>query len=150
MITDNYIKMCEASEEIQKLREYKMGDWFYTTIYRRDKHKGFYVIDVDYGDNYPNGLLPDKHKKDNFVTKGGGIWLPTQEQLQEMMPKSDVTFLVEYIKNVELRYHDRFNEDAVGYFTGTFTSFNELWLAFVMEEKYNKVWTGEEWKKEDK
>ena len=27
---------------------------------------------------------------------------------------------------------------------------NELWLAFVMHEKYHKVWTGEKWAKETK
>ncbi len=27
----------------------------------------------------------------------------------------------------------------------SFTSMEQLWLAFVMKEKYNKVWDGEEW-----
>jgi len=26
-----------------------------------------------------------------------------------------------------------------------FTSMEQLWLAFVMKEKYNKVWNGKEW-----
>jgi len=26
-------------------------------------------------------------------------------------------------------------------------SMNELWLAFVMHEKYQKIWTGEKWVK---
>lgn len=27
-----------------------------------------------------------------------------------------------------------------------FTSMEQLWLAFVMKEKYNKTWDGNEWK----
>jgi hypothetical protein len=29
-------------------------------------------------------------------------------------------------------------------------SFNELWLAFVMKEKYNKIWNGKDWVKNEK
>uniref|UniRef100_A0A6M3XHR9 Uncharacterized protein n=1 Tax=viral metagenome TaxID=1070528 RepID=A0A6M3XHR9_9ZZZZ len=132
MITDNYIKMCEQVKEIQKLwrKPFKsyIGDLYWQgKEYLMISEACICVTEI------------------MFEPKDEYIWLPTQEQLQEMMPKSDVTSLVEYIKNAELRYHDRFDENAVGYFTGTFISLTELWLAFVMRECWNKIWTGEKW-----
>jgi len=41
----------------------------------------------------------------------------------------------------------------IGIHNGTFeldikeATLNELWLAFVMHEKYHKIWTGEKWVK---
>jgi len=32
-------------------------------------------------------------------------------------------------------------------YTNDFTSMEQLWLAFVMNEKYNKVWNGKDWMK---
>ena len=47
------------------------------------------------------------------------IWLPRQDQLQGM---------VEYTVGVN-----------------KFNSMEQLWLAFVMSEKYNKKWDGKDW-----
>ena len=77
-----------------------------------------------------------------------GDYRPTIEEIQKMMPKSNVTSLVEFINNVELRYHDKFNKNCVGYLTGTFYSMKELWFAFVIYERYKKIWYGNTWIKE--
>jgi hypothetical protein len=34
--------------------------------------------------------------------------------------------------------------------TKKYHSFVELWLAFVMKEKYNKIWNGKDWVKNEK
>jgi len=150
MITELFIKQCEMAEEIQKLCEYKMGDWFYATIYRRGVHKGFMVISVDYGDNYPGGILPDKHKKDNFVTKGGGWWLPTQEQLFEIAHRAYnknahykskeyeiIADFVEWMLNSDINKYKDFNLD--------FNDTKSCLLIYIMEEFYNKTWAGKDW-----
>ncbi len=160
MVTKNYIKQCEQAEEIQKLCEYRMGDWFYTTIYRRGKHKGFYVIDVDYGDNYPYGLLPDKHKKDNFITKGGGVWLPTQEQLQQMVWQitkkgCEYTYCISkhYLRKdhftlcvLDVRVFDASDNSILAKYTGG--SIHECLIQHIYDYRYHKIWTGEKWTKE--
>lgn len=138
-VTKNYIEMCEQAEEIQKLWEPKKGDWLYwevdksvkliITLHMIEAIKRFRTIPIHYTDNL------EYH-----------IWLPTQEQLQKLMPKTDIISLVEFIRNAELRYHDKFDKNTVGYFTGTFETLNELWLAFVMKERWGKIWVDGVWK----
>jgi len=118
MITENYIKMCEQAEEIQKL--WKPVDWD-RFIFKNDKTVG----------------LGCGHIKSYM--KVWYIWLPTQEQFQEMMTKQGYfRFTL-----IELFYH--FANDIFKTNSSQKFSMNELWLAFVMKEKYHKIWTGEKW-----
>ena len=66
MITKNYIKMCGKANEIQKKWKPKIGDRFHHI-------KGKYNIILT--ELYFRTYLPHKV----------GFWLPTQEQLQEMI-----------------------------------------------------------------
>ena len=64
------------------------------------------------------------------------IWLPRQDQLQAMIEGNHLTKFGKLYRSVvamELYPSD---------------SMEQLWLAFVMHEKYNKVWTGTEWRQE--
>jgi len=136
MITDNYIKMCEQAEEIQKLMPYILtsthlkGNIFICT----DKYSAnfFYRMEtlIDTGDEVGSSIYG--------ATKN--IWLPTQEQLQEMWWDKDSAL---HPKDMFRRFSLTLdiNED---YFY-LFLSPNELWLAVVMKEKYHKIWTGEKW-----
>ena len=67
------------------------------------------------------------------------VWLPTQEQLQEMIDWN--------IYQLTARFGEMVHYEA-GNDKNFFTSMEQLWLAFVMKEKYNKVWDGENWVKE--
>jgi len=134
LITDNYIKMCEKAEVIQKL--------FNPKGHNHTSHSGCIWTDID----------RDSYKYDKYTEYGHQyiclrdgylmhcIWLPTQEQLQEMssllcnFPCQILTFLNDWIKNNKI-------------YLSEYKSMNELWLAFVMKEKYNKIWTGEKWTK---
>jgi len=63
------------------------------------------------------------------------VWLPRQDQLQEMI-KSISAFgrlkrFYRFVYFEENRRHE--------------WSMEQLWLAFVMKEKYEKVWDGTEW-----
>jgi hypothetical protein len=65
------------------------------------------------------------------------IWLPRQDQLQEMVRQTNET-------SPEL--NQRFNDHLYNLHIGEDKySFELLWLIFVMREEYNKNWTGEEW-----
>ncbi|KKN03722.1 hypothetical protein LCGC14_1104810 [marine sediment metagenome] len=72
----------------------------------------------------------------------GFTWLPRLDQLQEMVLASHNW------TSVDLVWH--FSEWAVKATnewgnTTPFATMEQLWLAFVMKEKYNKTWSGEEW-----
>jgi len=150
--TERYVKMCEKAEEIQKAWKPKVGDWILrkydifgkeidTEIWGEDKlqeiviiHRkssigGYYMLVNEDGEE-----RIFNSKKEYYKTTS--IWLPTQEQLQEMCnPPLDV-LLQEFWQWIP-KY-----EVGVKY-----ASMNELWLAFVMWTKYHKIWDDEkeEW-----
>jgi len=117
--SETYIKMCEKAEEIQEsyLEKCKQG-WLRTSAV------GLLVNAIDY-----NGEV--------FTSYGlNVVWLPHQDQLQEIYlePYRDRLIVEEFYSWFEKLP-----------FSPQFTSMEQLWLAFVMKEKYNKVWDGEDW-----
>jgi len=65
------------------------------------------------------------------------IWLPRQDQLQEMVEGTIYEKLGKLYR--EIVAMDFYPCDSA----------EQLWLAFVMREKYGKVWDGEKWVNED-
>jgi len=126
--SETYIKMCEKATEIQTSQQdmgFIHGDYYYEPASRNwdiiyDSHKS-YVYGIPLC-----------------------IWLPRQDQLQEMLSLHNLwakTLAFEFFLRKEGSY------DIKSY-AFQFTSMEQLWLAFVMKEKYNKVWNGEDWVKE--
>ena len=78
------------------------------------------------------------------------IWLPRQDQLQEMIDRS-------ILNETSLALAKRFgkwleNNSFIGSCLTEIVrknSMEQLWLAFVMKEKYNKTWNGEDWIREE-
>lgn len=97
MINRNYIKMCEADNDLK---------W------------------------------DDKAWKPKY-----GDYRPTQEELQEIILKDNEGAPLILILGMF------FNWAKVQ--KRIYLDFNELWFAFVVKEKYNKVWTGNEWVDEE-
>ena len=67
------------------------------------------------------------------------IWLPRQDQLQEMVEPKEYN---------SYRFVRKLNEFVDKYNAGELTgnpSMEQLWLAFVMKEKYSKTWNGTDW-----
>lgn len=122
MITENYIKMCGKAKEIQKAWKPELADWFYS--------KGM-----------DDSVLILGFTKESRREIEKGIWLPTQEHLQEMMTKQGYF----RFSLIELFYHFANNMFGVSLKKQKYNSMNELWLAFVMKEKYHKVWNGKDW-----
>ena len=137
MITKNYIKMCEKAEEIQKEWKPKIGDKFANI----DHAIGMII------------LFPvTKEEKQNFIKDK--FWLPTQEQLQEMIlkifsPFAKIIKLDEFVSNYVKIYKGTKYEKKywVELYPTAIESINEFWLMYVMYEKYHKIWTGEKWVK---
>ena len=122
MIT--YIKQCEASEEIQKWWFPDICDLYYDKSEKKTKPITFLAEKI---------WLTERTRGCNF------IWLPTQEQLQEMVDRDWYKVFCKF-----LLWHWN-SEPNAKEFASMFNSMNEVWLAFVMKEKYNKIWTGEKW-----
>jgi len=146
MITQNYIKMCEQAEEMQKEWKPKCGDCCI------DKWNGETMLII----SVKADAVSLKTKCLLYYEKYGDYWafgtqvgywntidklfyLPIQEQLQEMIideDKHEEWFTV--LENFCEKYKD---------FYINLDSMNELWLAFLYDEKYHKIWTGEKWVK---
>ena len=118
--SQKYIFQCEEAEEIQALRPSGA-----------DEHDYFYCKVHGLGCDLDNA-----------------VWLPLQAQLQEMVRER-----AEEVKN---------NEGLIWtlllviqswswqnwHYAKTFTSMEQLWLAAVMDWKFNKKWNGIDWIKE--
>lgn len=133
--SETNIKMCEKAEKIQALRPhskypyYEDGDMLYAhwpdgtsyPVERRERRVGIYSC---LGNN------PNQYSK--------SIWLPYQDQLQEMVSANMQLLCGKIFEFSKTPY-------GYGFCTGYGGSMEQLWLAFVMKEKYNKTWDGENW-----
>ena len=136
MITKNFILMCEQAEEIQKTSNQIVdGDYYYWSVDKK--------IHLSFTENFmhEHGYVVHHPEQWDYLNERKCIWLPTQEQLQKMMTEQGYfRFTL-----IELFYH--FASDVFKSNSSQKFSMNELWLAFVMQEKYNKAWTGDKWVK---
>ena len=135
-ISEQYIEMSKEAEEIQLLR-------------REEKHKDtgkwvdgdFYADIADHTSmahpSYPDAWADEPYYLHHPIE---AIWLPRQDQLQEMLMNPPNTLCPDILTMLRL-----FNTFAS--VNPQFTSMEQLWLGFVMKEKYEKVWDGERWKK---
>ena len=108
-----YIEMCEKAEEIQALCEFNDGE--------------FFAVDGQFAGHKFEWVKQDKEI---------WIWLPRQDQLQEMVEGTHIEKfgrVYRAVENMEL------------YPSG---SMEQLWLAFVMREKWQKIWVNNDWIKE--
>lgn len=87
--------------------------------------------------------LPDSEVLEKIQTrktkKQNLIWLPRQDQLQEMVYYNGITG---HLLNDFDRWYRIDSPQGVERW-----SFEQLWLAYVMKEKYGKVWNKEAWVK---
>jgi len=120
--TPEYIEMCRKAVEIQD-------------IWKNRCPVPRYIFDRNYFCNLT-------------AHKSTFIWLPRQDQLQGMVDLEQYNHLV-------IRYDNRSDNRWSIYFRKSHTSDyvelyaigkEQLWLAFVMHEKYGKKWDGKDWK----
>ena len=65
------------------------------------------------------------------------IWLPRQDQLQEMFNRTTW--------HLEQSFHYFFLERSKIKGNSDKRTMEQLWLAFVMDEKFNKIWNKDKW-----
>ena len=118
--TKQYLLMCEKANEIQVLRPTESnGDWCNWMGDTKCINVGIVIL----------------HK--NI------IWLPRQDQLQEMIINPLLSNgLINQIK-------DKLNNFKIEKVVqGKIISMEQYLLLIVMQEKYNKVWNGKDWVKD--
>ena len=145
--TKQNILMCEKAIGVQRSWVPQKGDWYYAEGGEVNvKSRYGYSIYIDelkvgegriflYGNNYGDGY---HHPNDMEYNKR--IWLPRQDQLQEMYGTVGKNTLWRFCKFV-------FEPPNVRKYCHQFTSIEQLWLAFIMKEKYSKIWNGKDWTK---
>jgi len=141
-----YVKMCEKAKEIQKLQP------------TCKEAKGSYFR---YGD-FPDDFYPKGRYRSDYVfikchddIQEESVWLPRQDQLQEML-FSDF-FGENNRANTQrclIMFNDWWKETSAMYGKNKsgnpnefFETFEQCWLAFVMKQRFNKTWDSEkeEW-----
>ena len=145
-----YIKQCEKAEEIQELWKPKDGD-FYTS----SDHS---LIEISH-------RCPCADEDDMGTTEAavgcGDIWLPRQDQLQEMYARyvadeldlkdishsTTMMVFIDFCEWINSRYEEA---PYVCNPTNVFHSGEQLWLAFLYAGKYNRIWNGEDWVEKEK
>lgn len=143
-----YIKMCEKAGEIQELaprmatRIHTKNNIYICSDYDYELGGFFYCIDI-FGDEEPAVLESTR-----------SVWLPRQDELQEMLdkPKRWADSAFEMLCSIYDFSQDWIGGGAetmglndFGEYLEKLSSAEQVWLAFVMAEKYKKTWDGEKW-----
>lgn len=120
-VSREYIIMCDKATEIQELWDFLSDDFI---LY--DKVNG-----VCCGNLF-------KYVTNKTYDKERYIWLPRQDQLQDMV-NHGYEIKTNVLKDI---YSFKLYNDEYG---AKFKSMEQLWLAFVMKENYDKIWEEDQW-----
>ena len=134
--SEQYIKMCGKAGEIQEKWQPAAGDRCAEKTEYEDFAYYIYLIS-EYGKLYfllskqEGPFIEDLYALIEFEKRTKYIWLPHQDQLQEMIG--------DYKKTIDYpEFEWDFNREQ-------FTSWEQLWLGFAMHSLYQKQWDGEDW-----
>lgn len=157
--SEEYIKMCQKAKEIQINWKPQKGDLVYNyegednnvrlivSYYDFTKLKLIVLYRGDAGWSVTGGYTM---KSVDEVCKSNVVFLPRQDQLQELFKDGWGCHLtLELFK--EWAFIEHLDPCDEGYskesdYIFSFKSMEQLWLAFVMKEKHNKIWHKGEWK----
>jgi len=123
--SSDYIRMCESAKVVQKQWKPELGDFF---------------VSMSLGiTSLCQPITSDLEKKLSYLKTIKAVWLPRQDQLQEMVIENYATFW-----DLAIAFSNVLMGENTSYFE-KFDSMEKLWFAFIMLEKYKKKWKEEEW-----
>lgn len=79
-------------------------------------------------------------------------WLPTQDQLQNMsveIGEDNIDHLLMRFYQLVTSFPDTLHGVYNSSYWTQFRTMEQKWLAFVMKSRYNKIWNGNEWVKNE-
>ena len=155
--TETYIKMCEKAEEIQEgiddgslSGRFVGGNIIYSIAPTNQPHDrdGYYNVT----DKEAVRRCEACGNEESYIKSSKYVWLPRQDQLQEMIDSWWKRYgaygepLIKGFYDFAMFYNPKpFRENEL-----PVNSWEQLWLAFVMHNKYKKEWDGEDWISENK
>ena len=118
--SETYIKMCDCPEVQEK---------------------------QPYGEDAVNSFF---HRKEMIYIESKTIWLPRQDQIQEMMNwKNEYTFWKwdtdTFDGEVAGSYYGQILDDEDLVLGVSRLSMEQVWLVFYMYEEHQKTWDGDKW-----
>jgi len=149
--TETFAVMCEAAQEIQQNWQPQCGDWVASashTLRRAGQNRNVRVVEY-MDDDRPiihsrqfNKMMDAKHR-------GDLIWLPRQDQLQEMIGGDNYQTFWNLV--VSLSSEEPLDQSPYAIYDETAkTSLEQVWIRYVMSEKFHKFWNGITWEREAK
>lgn len=151
-----YVKMCGKAEEIQRQWKPKWADWCFGKCVTQCgclvSEPKIYCFDPAEEDCWYE-CIPVGWDYNRWEAKTDTIWLARQDELQGMLEeiKDKNHFIFRFYHFLQSRYLKITHQNAYVVLYNEFDncSMEKLWLAFVMKEKFGKVWNGENWVNED-
>lgn len=125
-----YIKMCEKAKELQN-HYLNTGDYYC----RLPSHEIKLVKWAD--QRRVSGIELKEYGTAKTHVRVGNIWLPRQEDLQRMIEDDAITQIQKLWGWIITSKYVPVGMPQ--------PSMEQLWLCFVMDEKYNKIWDGTNW-----
>jgi len=144
--TNRYAMMCQKATEIQEHWVPKPCDFI---IDHEDVKGGFGFCSpaasiTQVVDSYIGAPDSEDYKHESEHLKKNSFWLPRQGQLQKIIEPDDSKVHSIITKVIKSQYYD-FSKKAHDAAPMIFYSMEQLWLAYVIKERYNKTWNEEDW-----
>jgi len=138
-ISKEYIEMCRKATKIQEAWKPVRGDLVYISKDNEFNYCGWFVKG--------KVLVYDEYNSISEVIKADCIFIPRQDQLQDMILTDTAYWEAndEFVVDSLLDKLMFFTYGCTEEYYNQFKSAEQLWLAFVMKEKYKKVWNGSQW-----
>ena len=144
--TNRYAMMCQKAFEIQNLWVPKQCDFI---INNEDLEEGLsfcrpaesivQVVNMYYQEQDGEQYLQELED-----LKEQALWLPRQDQLQIIIEPDNSRVYSITRKVTESQYYD-YAKNAIVTAPEIFYSMEQHWLAYIMKEKFHKVWNEEDW-----
>jgi hypothetical protein len=140
-----YIKMCEAADEIQDFfgnSDNRIGNPVYFYQYPgKDTVTHWWEvyerIGLAYGEDYPS---------EDTKT----VWLPSQDQLQDCCPGHSIFETLDEFHEFAFSVRQFSEKDRIvmrKQYPSRFVTAEQLWLAYLMYTTLQKRWDGSKWEK---
>lgn len=134
-----YINMCRKAVQVQEY--FKNHDSDRCSFLHCTEHDRmmFHISSITDGyHDYTCSYGTEESHRLQYDYNHECVWLPRQDQLQEMVKINNAEFPVDVVRKL-----NSFCENYV--YPSGLMSMEQLWLAFVMKTKFKKTWNGEGW-----
>ena len=143
--TLEYVEMCRKAPEIQEAWKPSAWDYLYCDNINAVVVNSGYCTDAGYyGHDYDDhgGVF---NCQDGDGSRDYHTWIPLQHQLQDIVKDIDMVQFNNPLYSLQFEFDNFVMEHKRLPSFRKLTSFEQLWLCFVMHVKYCKVWDGSEW-----